>query len=283
MLNQTGLLINSHDPLRVHVLKHIRRTTPVWSALLGGVQGRAIQNRTPKTSEAGNARLAQIQRRACNAHKTAFDFLSPVRRLDISPTSGGLGEHCPSSAVGHVLCALLGRVAQPRLLVKYRGNPAGAAHRGRLLWVTFLGKTRKVTCCRATPGGFSLSHTAQCPLVIAPTCYLTGVVTLTREGGDRYPISRWVKYFEPSGFRLTIRTLIAPNPALPNTDASNSISFRSDPEIERPCGSSWRNPIGANADISNPLFESTFPRLRANAAPSGSPDTQLMVICIGKF
>ncbi len=39
-----------------------------------------------------------------------------------------------------------------RLLATDRGNPAGAANRGRLLWVTFLGKTRKVTSRRATPG-----------------------------------------------------------------------------------------------------------------------------------
>jgi hypothetical protein len=79
-----------------------------------------------------------------------------VRRLDISSASGGLGEHCLSSAAGHVLCALLGRVAQPRLLAKYRGNPEGAANRGRFLLVTFLGKTRKVTSCRATPDGVDL-------------------------------------------------------------------------------------------------------------------------------
>ena len=106
------------------------------------VVGRKAPNYTPK--ERGHK---------C-PHKTAFDFLSPVRRLDISQTSGDLGEHCPSSAVGHGVCAPPGRVAQPRLFVKYRGNPEGAAHRGRLLWVTFLGKTRKVTCCRATPGDF---------------------------------------------------------------------------------------------------------------------------------
>ena len=40
-----------------------------------------------------------------------------------------------------------------RSLAADRGNPAGAANRGRLLLVTFLGKTRKVTSCRATPGG----------------------------------------------------------------------------------------------------------------------------------
>jgi len=74
------------------------------------------------------------------AHHTVliFAFPSPVRRLDISQTSGDLGEHCPSSAAGHVLCALLGRVAQPRLLAKYRGNPAGAARWGRLFFGYFL-------------------------------------------------------------------------------------------------------------------------------------------------
>ena len=89
---------------------------------------------------------------------SVFGFPSPVRRLDISPTSGDLGEHCSSSAVGHVLCAPPGRVAQPRLLAKYRGNPEGAVNRGRLLWVTFLGKTRKVTSCRATPNGVGLEE-----------------------------------------------------------------------------------------------------------------------------
>ena len=44
------------------------------------------------------------------------------------------------------------RVPQPRLFVMGRGNPAGAVNRGRLLWLTFLGKTRKVISCRAAPG-----------------------------------------------------------------------------------------------------------------------------------
>ena len=101
------------------------------------------------------------------AHTKPVYLFPPVRRLDISQTSGGLGEHCPSSAVGHVLCAPLGRVAQPRLFVKYRGNPEGAAHRGRLLLVTFLGKTRKVTSCRATPDGvgFKLENRRASPIL----------------------------------------------------------------------------------------------------------------------
>ncbi len=92
----------------------------------------------------------------CPHSALGFDFPSPVRRLDISQTSGGLGEHCSSSAVGHVLCAPLGRVAQPRLFVKYRGNPVGAARWGRLFFGYFLlAKQKKVACCRATPDGFA--------------------------------------------------------------------------------------------------------------------------------
>jgi hypothetical protein len=97
-----------------------------------------------------------------------------VRRLDISQTSGDLGEHCSSSAAGHVLCALLGRVAQPRLFAKYRGDPEGAAHRGRLLLVTFLGKTRKVTSCRATPDGFRwVSRCSTHPTLACSYCGVT--------------------------------------------------------------------------------------------------------------
>ena len=40
LLDWSGLLINSHDPLRGHVLKHIRQTAPDQSALLGGAQGK---------------------------------------------------------------------------------------------------------------------------------------------------------------------------------------------------------------------------------------------------
>jgi len=83
-----------------------------------------------------------------------FRFSSPVRRLDRPQASGGVGEHCSSSAGRHVLCASPGRVAQPRLLAADRGNPEGAANRGRLLFgYFFLAKQEKVTGCRAIPDG----------------------------------------------------------------------------------------------------------------------------------
>src|ERR1019366_631594 len=66
---------------------------------------------------------------------------------------GGLGEHCSSPAVGRGVCAPPSRVAQPRLLAADRGNPTGAANRGRLFFSYFiLAKQKKVTSRRATPG-----------------------------------------------------------------------------------------------------------------------------------
>ena len=159
LLGRSGFLINSHDPLRVHVLKHIRQNSLTRLRYSVAEQGREKQIQKQNLQPAGGRKAPTYSKRQrghlCPPYY-AFEFLSPVRRLDISPTSGDLGEHCPSSAAGHVLCALLGRVAQPHLLAKYRGNPKGAANRGQLLWVTFLGKTRKVTCCQATPGGFCI-------------------------------------------------------------------------------------------------------------------------------
>jgi hypothetical protein len=77
---------------------------------------------------------------------------SPSAPPRLDRVSGDEGEHCSSSAAGHVLCALPGRVAQPpRWLDSVEARPEGVAQRGRLLLVTFLGETRKVTCRPATP------------------------------------------------------------------------------------------------------------------------------------
>ena len=51
-----------------------------------------------------------------------------------------------------------------RLLATDRGNSGGAVNRGCLLWVTFLGKAGKVTCCRATLSGFDLQPPLLNPL-----------------------------------------------------------------------------------------------------------------------
>jgi hypothetical protein len=67
-----------------------------------------------------------------------------------------LGEHCLSSAAGHVLCALLGRVAQPRVFEDSRGNAAGAVSWGRLFFDYLpLATQKKVISGRAAPGLFS--------------------------------------------------------------------------------------------------------------------------------
>ena len=109
--------------------------------------------RFARNSQRSLATLATKQK-TCAKRTPHLCFYSPVRRLDQPQVSGDLGEHCSSSAGRYVLCASPGRVAQPRLLAADRGNRVAAANGGRLLWVTFLAKTRKVTGCRATPGGF---------------------------------------------------------------------------------------------------------------------------------
>ena len=75
LLERPGLLINSHDPLRGHVLKHIRRTAPGRPALFGGAQGKESQRRfcvrfahasLVGIGEAGVARLAGFGGRILN-------------------------------------------------------------------------------------------------------------------------------------------------------------------------------------------------------------------------
>ena len=101
-----------------------------------------FKNKISKPVVGRKAPTYQKKAWAC-PHKTAVDFPSPERRLDISPTSGGLGEHCPSSAAGHVLCAPPGRVAQPRLLAKYRGNPKGGKPGSPFLWLLSFGEAKE--------------------------------------------------------------------------------------------------------------------------------------------
>ncbi len=59
-------------------------------------------------------------------------------RRDRTEASGGLGEHCSSSAVERGVCAPPGRVAQPRLLLFWRGNAEGASAPGSAFFDYFL-------------------------------------------------------------------------------------------------------------------------------------------------
>ncbi len=76
-----------------YALRQSSPKPPGQSALLGGSQGNEIQNRKPKTSEAGQP-ASPTSRRNCarSAHKTAVDFPSPVRRLDQARTGGAVGR-----------------------------------------------------------------------------------------------------------------------------------------------------------------------------------------------
>jgi hypothetical protein len=57
-------LRNSHDPLRVHVLKQSSPKSPDQPALLGGAQGMKSRNPKPKYKKAGGQQIAhQLCRR----------------------------------------------------------------------------------------------------------------------------------------------------------------------------------------------------------------------------
>jgi len=113
-----------------------------------------------------------------------FCFSSPVRRLDQPQASGGLGEHCLSSAVGHVLCAPLGRVAQPRLLAADRGNPEGGKPGSPSFGLLFLGDARK-------SDQLPVCHRRSClVLPLSPA--------LSRKGRG----SRWIPAFTHKGYAV---------------------------------------------------------------------------------
>ncbi len=83
LLTGSGFLINSHDPLRVHVLKHIRQNSLTRLRYSVAEQGMEKQNAKPQTREAGIARLTQ-EKQSCAQRTqnrfTAFELPSPVRR-----------------------------------------------------------------------------------------------------------------------------------------------------------------------------------------------------------
>ena len=94
LLNQTGLLINSHDPLRVHVLKHPSSDYPVWPALLGGVQGREKQKpnskkKPPNRSWAQSAQLRTKKNVGTRAHTKPLLTFFPLCAASKGRQTGG--------------------------------------------------------------------------------------------------------------------------------------------------------------------------------------------------
>jgi hypothetical protein len=135
-------------------LRQSSPTTPEPAVLLGGSHGNTNQL-------------------ACHGQKLLFDVRRKptlLRLIPCAPPSSGVapgdvGEHCASArnCLEEMRMPALtvcnrgagARVAQPPGATSSTGEPAGPANWGRLLLVTFLGKTRKVTSCRAAPGDFS--------------------------------------------------------------------------------------------------------------------------------
>ena len=76
------------------------------------------------------------------------------------------------------------RVLQPPDQSSNAGYPAGAANWGRFLLVTFLGKTRKVTSCRATPGGFDFDCWVSLRST-QPTLLQNSTITGSATGADQ--------------------------------------------------------------------------------------------------
>ena len=124
------------------------------------------------TSKAQTLKARCPRRRASNKTKNlrsrqylVFD-LSPLSRHRVAQTSQGISARTDettshstkrikvtrkSLVMFEVSPHLRDRVPQPPDWSSNAGNPEGMAGWGRLLLVTFLGETRKVTGCRATP------------------------------------------------------------------------------------------------------------------------------------
>ncbi len=132
-----------------YALRQSSPTPPDQPALLGGAQGKESQKPNPKTSEAGNARLAKTKNVRV-AHTTpAFQF--PCAPPSSADQTGEVRRICLSTWPRSGSCEFMRRPGW----LSNGGNRVAAANRGRLLFgYFFLAKQEKVTSCRATPGGF---------------------------------------------------------------------------------------------------------------------------------
>jgi hypothetical protein len=58
LLDWSGFLINSHDPLRVHVLKHIRQNSLTSLRYSAAHRGRKAETQNPKPKKTGGQQVA---------------------------------------------------------------------------------------------------------------------------------------------------------------------------------------------------------------------------------
>ena len=116
--------------------------------LLGGGTGeRKAKTQNQKHSQ--TRRWAQsahlLTKRQCGhecPHKTAVEFLSPVRRLDISPTSGDLGALSELRSGARCVCPARASCAAP-LVGEISREPEGRQTGGDFFWLLFLARQEK--------------------------------------------------------------------------------------------------------------------------------------------
>ena len=169
---QAGLR-NSHDLLRSHVL---RQSSPKSTACLWKFEAvhRGVVSQNPKQKQKCSVRAAHTKSTKnmwATAH-TPPSFMKPLLILIFGPhhpppSSGGwsgvVGDNtarsdllrwrltfrlCRSHDCLSTQCEFRSRLTSRA----HAGNLAEVVDWGRLFWVTFFGKTKKVTSRRATPG-----------------------------------------------------------------------------------------------------------------------------------
>ncbi|ADE11501.1 hypothetical protein Slit_1264 [Sideroxydans lithotrophicus ES-1] len=124
----------------------------LFTAFRGGAQGMELQNPNPKTSEAGNARLAQKTRSVRKAHTKPLCLTVPCTPPSSAERPGVVRRICSSTWPRSGSCEFMRRPGRS----SNAGNPQSGRRTGVAFFlVTFsLAKQEKVTSCRATPDGF---------------------------------------------------------------------------------------------------------------------------------
>ena len=98
LLGQPGLRINSHDPLRGHVLKHMRRKAPGCPALLGGAQGKERRRSKPHGGQqaalhSGTLKQDEIRESECEMMRCIFWIIFVSAGMPLNAMSAGSGQN----------------------------------------------------------------------------------------------------------------------------------------------------------------------------------------------